>query len=275
MSKTAHTLAAAGFALAVAFPAAAQDASIQHVKDLIAQARAQQVEVPKERCFFGFDAYQRLLASGVDVVLITPASHFIPTMLKDAVAAGKHVFCEKPHGIDIPGLKSSMAASQQAQQKGLSLVSGLCWRYHHGVKETMKRVLDGAIGQILAIHLAQPLQDGSPGIPVRRVAPAFPQRLHGAGEPLERQAQPGPEDGHRHRRSQGIRAALERGPVQHGEEFPLVEHHALEARGTPWKGRHRSEGHHLAQAGHGQQDPPSGGPGAEEEDGLRHRPPGA
>jgi predicted dehydrogenase len=81
-----------------------------------------------------------------------PASHFIPTILKAAVAARKYVFCEKPHGIDIPGLKVSMAAAEQAKENKLNLVSGLCWRYHPGVRETMKRVHDGAIGDIVAIQ---------------------------------------------------------------------------------------------------------------------------
>lgn len=111
-----------------------------------------QVAVTDERCFVGFDAYKELIESGVDVVLIAAASHFHPEMLKACVDAGKHVFCEKPHGIDVPGLKISMAACEEARKKGLNVVSGLCWRYDSGVRETMKRVLDGAIGDIVAIQ---------------------------------------------------------------------------------------------------------------------------
>jgi len=111
-----------------------------------------QFAVDDDHCFVGFDASERLLASGVDVVLIATTSHFSPTILKAALDAGKHVFCEKPHGIDIPGLKISMAAAAEATRKGLSLVSGLCWRYDPGVRETMKRIHDGAIGEIVAIQ---------------------------------------------------------------------------------------------------------------------------
>ncbi len=121
-------------------------------RETLKKAKPAQAEVKDDHCFLGFDAYEKVLASGVDAVLITPASHFIPRMLKAAVDAGKHVFCEKPHGIDIPGLKICMAAAEAARQKGLSLVSGLCWRYDPGVRETMKRVHDGAIGQIVAIQ---------------------------------------------------------------------------------------------------------------------------
>jgi predicted dehydrogenase len=124
------------------------EASLERLKT----TKPKQVEVKPDHCFVGFQAYQQLLASGVDVVLITPASHFIPIILEAAVAAGKHVFCEKPHGLDIPGLKVSMAASEAARSKGLSLVSGLCWRYDPGVRDTMKRVHEGWIGEIVAIQ---------------------------------------------------------------------------------------------------------------------------
>ena len=135
------------------------DERLKASREQLKQARPDQVEVPDDHCFVGFDAYEKLLASGVDVVLIAVASHFHPPLLQAAVAAGKHVFCEKPHGIDIPGVKISMAAAEQAQQRGLSLVSGLCWRYDPGVRETMRRVHDGAIGDIVAIqenHLSSP-----------------------------------------------------------------------------------------------------------------------
>jgi predicted dehydrogenase len=125
---------------------------LKAARERLQKAKPEQAEVKDERCFIGFDAYEKVLASGIDVVLIAPASHFIPPMLQAAVAAGKHVFCEKPHGIDIPGVKICMAAAEQAKQKGLSLVSGLCWRYDPGVRETMKRVHDGAIGDIVAIQ---------------------------------------------------------------------------------------------------------------------------
>ena len=111
-----------------------------------------QVAVDKEHCFVGFDAYKKLIASDVDVVLIAAASYFHPVMLKAAVDANKHVFCEKPHGLDVPTLKLAMAAAEEAKKKNRALVSGLCWRYDAGVREAMKRVHDGAIGDILAIQ---------------------------------------------------------------------------------------------------------------------------
>jgi predicted dehydrogenase len=112
----------------------------------------EKVEVPQEKRFTGFDAYKQVIGSGVDVVLLATPPHFRPMHLKAAVDAGLHVFCEKPVGVDAPGIRSVMATVEEAKKKNLSIVSGLCWRYDHGVRETMKRVLDGAIGEIVAIQ---------------------------------------------------------------------------------------------------------------------------
>ena len=111
-----------------------------------------QVAVDDSRRFAGLQAYQQLIDSDVDVVLIAVPSHFVPIHLKAAVDGGKHVFCEKTHAVDGPGVKMVMEATETARKKGLSVVSGLAWRYDIGVRETMKRVHDGAIGEIVAIQ---------------------------------------------------------------------------------------------------------------------------
>lgn len=108
--------------------------------------------VKPDHCFVGLDAYKQVIASGVDVVLLATPPHFRPMHLKAAIDAGLHVFCEKPVGVDAPGIRSVMQTVEEAKKKNLSIVSGLCWRYENGVRETMKRVLDGAIGDIVAIQ---------------------------------------------------------------------------------------------------------------------------
>lgn len=113
--------------------------------------KPEQVAVDDDHIFIGFDAYQKVI-DAVDVVLIAAASHFHPVYFKAAVDAGKHIFCEKPHSLDVPGLKLAMAACEEAKRKNLNVVSGLCWRYDPGVRETMKRVKDGAIGDIVAVQ---------------------------------------------------------------------------------------------------------------------------
>ncbi len=110
------------------------------------------VNVGTDRQFVGFDAYKQVLESGVDVVLLTTPPHFRPAHLAAAIAAGKHVFAEKPVAVDAPGVQSVLKSSEEAQKKGLSVVSGLCWRYDFAKRETMQRVHDGAIGDIVAVQ---------------------------------------------------------------------------------------------------------------------------
>lgn len=110
---------------------------------------SQKVQVPDSKKFVGLDAFQKLIDSDVDVVLLAAPPAFRPSHLEYAVNAGKHIFCEKPFAVDGPGLRKAIMAAQNAKNKGLSLVSGFCWRYHLPKRETFGRVLNGQIGQIL------------------------------------------------------------------------------------------------------------------------------
>lgn len=110
------------------------------------------VKVPQENCFVGFDAYQKVLASGVDVVLLAAPPGFRPLHLQAAVAAGKHIFAEKPMAVDATGVRSVLASAAEAKQKKLSLVAGFCYRYNTGVRAFMEQIHGGAIGDIRAIH---------------------------------------------------------------------------------------------------------------------------
>ena len=125
---------------------------VQNCRKALQTQNPQQTDIPDDHLFVGFDAYKQLLACGVDVVLLCEPPHFRPLHLRAAVEAGKHIFCEKPVAVDAPGYRSVVESCNLAEQKGLSIVSGLCWRYHPAVIETMKRVQDGAIGQIVAIQ---------------------------------------------------------------------------------------------------------------------------
>jgi len=115
------------------------------------QQKPDQVTVDDARCFVGLDGYLKLIEC-VDVVLIAVASKFHPLYIKTAIEAGKHVFCEKPHAIDPPGVRQLVAACDLARQKGLSVASGFHSRYEPGYQETVKRLRDGAIGQVVAIE---------------------------------------------------------------------------------------------------------------------------
>jgi predicted dehydrogenase len=113
---------------------------------------ADKVDVKPDHCFVGFDAYQQVLASGIDVALLCTPPHFRPAHFKAAVEAGKHIFAEKPVAVDAPGVRSVLATCELAKKKNLSLVSGLCLRYDFGFRETVRRLHDGAVGDILALQ---------------------------------------------------------------------------------------------------------------------------
>lgn len=128
---------------------------IETARAALSKKYPDQFVVDNAHAFVGFDAYQKVIASGVDVVVIACTSHFHPVFLKAAIDAGKHVFVEKPVAVDPAGVRIAMAASEEARKKGLSVVSGFCWRYDEGVNETIKRIRDGAIGEIVAVQAAR------------------------------------------------------------------------------------------------------------------------
>jgi predicted dehydrogenase len=109
-------------------------------------------KVKDDSAFLGIDAYKQVIDSGVDVVLLATPPHFRPAHLAYAVEKGKHAFVEKPIGVDAPGVRSVLATCAKAKEKKLAIVSGLCWRYDDGMKETMGRVLNGEIGDITALQ---------------------------------------------------------------------------------------------------------------------------
>jgi len=110
------------------------------------------VEVPTERQYTGFDGYQKLIDSDVDVVLLCTAPGFRPIHLAYAVEKGKHVFMEKPHATDATGVRSVLESVKKAKEKKLSLVSGFTYRYDAFKRDTVKRIHDGAIGDVQTIH---------------------------------------------------------------------------------------------------------------------------
>jgi len=108
-------------------------------------------EVPDDRCFVGIDAYKQLLAlDDINLVILATPPGFRPIHLEAAITAGKHVFMEKPVAVCPAGIKMVIAASEAAEQKGLAIVAGTQRRHQFEYVETMKRVLDGAIGEIVS-----------------------------------------------------------------------------------------------------------------------------
>lgn len=126
--------------------------SLQRALGNLQKQHADKVKVDPDHCFVGLDAYQKLIASGVDVVLLATPPGFRPLHLKAAIAAGKHVFCEKPMATDAPGVRSVMESAKLAKEQKLALVAGFCWRYEYGRREFFKRIHDGQMGEIRAMY---------------------------------------------------------------------------------------------------------------------------
>ena len=126
------------------------------------------INVSRDHCFAGFDAYRKVIDSGVDVVLLAAPPHFRPQHLEACVSAGKHVFAEKPVAVDAPGIKKILAASEVAKKKNVAVVSGLCWRYDSHAQAAIEQIHDGAIGQIVAMHSAYNASRPGKAWPMRR-----------------------------------------------------------------------------------------------------------
>ena len=123
---------------------------VARAREHLNTSRGQQIT--EANCFTGFDAYQKLLESGVDVVLHATPPHFRPEHAAAIVAARKHLFLEKPLGVDVPGVKSIQATAERAASAGLSLMTGTQLRRENARIEVYKRVRDGAIGDIRALR---------------------------------------------------------------------------------------------------------------------------
>ncbi|RPI82118.1 MAG: gfo/Idh/MocA family oxidoreductase [Planctomycetaceae bacterium] len=106
------------------------------------------MDVPPERQFTGFDAYQKVIDSGIDLVILTTPPGFRPLHFEAAVKAGKHVFMEKPVAVDAPGVRQVLAAAAEAKKKNLGVGVGLQRHHQESYLETIKRLQDGAIGDI-------------------------------------------------------------------------------------------------------------------------------
>lgn len=107
-------------------------------------------EVPAAKCFTGFDAYKQLLAvPEINYVILATPPHFRPMQLTAAVEAGKNVFIEKPAAVDPTGVRAVIAAGELAKQKGLGIAAGTQRRHMKCYRETIQRIHDGAVGDIV------------------------------------------------------------------------------------------------------------------------------
>ena len=127
-------------------------------RDRIDKCRAElkkekNIEIPDDKCFIGFDSYEKVLDSGIDVVLLCTPPHFRPVHVDAAVKAEKHIFMEKPCAVDPVGARSVLVSAERAKQRNLCIVSGTIRRVQKDFMETRRRVVNGEIGEIVSAHI--------------------------------------------------------------------------------------------------------------------------
>src|SRR5437868_7675863 len=118
----------------------------------LAKSVPDNLAVADERCFTGVDAYEKVINSDANYIILATPPGFRPPHIQAAVAAGKNIFTEKPAGVDGPGIRKVLAAYEEAQKKNLYIVAGTQRRHEAGYLETMKRIHGGEIGDIVAMR---------------------------------------------------------------------------------------------------------------------------
>ena len=111
---------------------------------------AAKFKVTDDRVFSGFDAYQKVIDSGVDLIILATPPGFRPAHFAAAIAAGKHVFMEKPVAVDPTGVRAVIATADLAKEKGLAVVAGTQRRHDFGYRATIERIHQGAIGEVMS-----------------------------------------------------------------------------------------------------------------------------
>ena len=132
------------------------DAKVVAVADLFPEAAEngkKHFGVADDKCFSGFDAYLKAISHPeVNYVILATPPGFRPGHFTAAVAAGRNIFCEKPVGVDGPGIRMMYAAGEESKKKGLKIAAGTQRRHHAPYIETVKRIHDGAIGDVTALR---------------------------------------------------------------------------------------------------------------------------
>jgi myo-inositol 2-dehydrogenase/D-chiro-inositol 1-dehydrogenase len=114
------------------------------------QKHGEKAAVPQDRQFVGWQAFEQVIASDANYIILASPPGFRPAHLKAAVAAGKHIFTEKPVAVDVAGYRTVLEAYEESRRKGLGIAAGTQRRHHAAYLEAMRRVHDGAIGEIVA-----------------------------------------------------------------------------------------------------------------------------
>ncbi len=111
------------------------------------------VDIDDGHCFVGLDAYKKILETEVDMIIHATPPFARPQHIEAVIEAGKHVFTEKPVAVDPAGIRRFIKAAEKAKEKGLCLHTGTQRRSSNAYRETVKKIQDGAIGEIIAARV--------------------------------------------------------------------------------------------------------------------------
>jgi predicted dehydrogenase len=123
---------------------------IEKIRKVLNAKKHEGVKIQDDLCFTGFDAYKKLLASPIDYVMLCEPPGFRPQHFEAAIDAGKHVFFEKPVGVDPVGCRKVIEVGEKAKEKKLGVLPGTNMRHSRPIQETIKRIHDGAIGEVVS-----------------------------------------------------------------------------------------------------------------------------
>ncbi|MFO7905050.1 MAG: Gfo/Idh/MocA family protein [Planctomycetota bacterium] len=110
------------------------------------------INVGPERRFAGLDAYEKVIDSDIDYVLLCTPPGFRPQHIDYAVQKGIHVFSEKPCATDPPGVRRILALEKKIKQKGIGLLAGFNSRHVFHYIDLVNAVQNGQIGDIMSLH---------------------------------------------------------------------------------------------------------------------------
>jgi len=111
------------------------------------------IEIPEDKCFVGFDAFEKVIDSGVDIVILACPPKFRPKHFEAAVKARKHVFMEKPIAVDPVGVRSVISIAKMADSLGIKIVTGTHKRHEKSFVKLLQKVNDNAIGEIISANI--------------------------------------------------------------------------------------------------------------------------
>lgn len=125
---------------------------VESAAEQLVRRAGTQFECPPSRRFVGAEAFRGVIGGDVDLVILAGPPHVRPLHLEAAVAAGRHVYCERPVAVDVAGVVRAAAAAARGRAAGLALVSGFCSRRDEATRELVARIHAGEIGRPLELH---------------------------------------------------------------------------------------------------------------------------